>query len=280
MDLAEQYLGENRPALAEEMLDTIDEEFLRFDLRARHDLLAARALASQGEFWDAFDDHLRNYAERHRFRPENEQAIALQLELGKLLLERDDGLWPFYDDRDDAVDVLINLLSNNPGHPSGAAALRLIATEEERDERWEIAQLRYEELLSTYPNSEWAPFARYRQAMTTYLQIQGSAYDQAQIRLARNELTSFLQGNAIRPEFAQTARAALKQTEIWLAERELRIADFYRQVGSVPGERQHLGFLLEQFPDAAEAEEARERLTALGSAEPVDGDGTPAEGDL
>src|SRR5690606_16259706 len=135
------------------------------------------------------------------------------------------------------------------------------------DERWDEARRRYEQILAESPESEWAPLAAFRRAMSIHADLLGPEYDLPQMVRARNELRDYLATEPEREDFRGPAAAALAEVEDWIGQRHMIDAEFYRTVGNEAGERFHLRRLLADTPEHELVPAATERLAELGAGE-------------
>lgn len=196
-------------------------------------------------------------------RPE---AIALEFEAGSRLSRSDRGFWFFWSDKRGAKTCLEHLTTRYPNCPQFAEAMHLLGTLAIERRDFVLAEARYRELLRRFPDSEWAPVARYQYAMSIYLSLYGPDYDLDRMETAARELEVYLSSNPENPQFRAEADAAFATLRDWRSTRHLTIADFYRTVGNKPGEIEHLHLACEpQFAGCDASIEATQRLAELGN---------------
>lgn len=250
LDLARAYLDRGDADTTIGILDALELDSMTNDEQARAEAIRIQALYESEEYWDAFRV-AREFVEQHRFSELAGTIEEFEFLTGKALIRDDD---------EDGVTILQHFVERFPASQHAAEAYKLLGEFEFKEENYEIAEVRFSDLLRFHPTSEWAAFARFRLAMTSFLRVRGPEYDFAQMTLARNELRDYLALDPERPEFRRDAQNALAQTEAWLARRHVIIADFYRTVGSAAGERMHLERASVGFPGTAAGRAAAIRL--------------------
>lgn len=235
-------------------------------LQPRYEMALARAQAGEGQLWEAFET-IRDFPDDHPHSPLRDQVVALQFELGRTLVRTGRGFLFFWSDRVGGRTCLEHLVTRYPDSPYLADALRILGELDYEDGDYQLAQERFRELLRKRPESEWAPFARFRFAMSIVAELRGSDYDLDQMMHATREMQAFLENPPENPEFVREAEAALQRLLRWQAERHLSIADFYRRVGNERGELVHLErAAAPEFAATDAAATARRRLADLGHA--------------
>lgn len=257
--------GELGPALQE--LDDWPRDEVPPRLLDRRDLAQARALFAADRAFEAFEVLRDLFAERPRSEL-RAAAVELQWQIGKYLIGTGRSFWFFWSDRRAGRTVLEHLVANHPDSTELADALRLLGDLAFEDRDFTLAQARFRDLLRSRPESEWTVYARYRFAMSIVASLQGPAYDQDRMQHAERELREFLAGQPENPEFVAAATAALDRVVGWQAERELRIAHFYRTVDNRPGYRLHLDRACDErfagTPAGQQARAEREQAAEAG----------------
>lgn len=260
-DAEAQMQAGNHEAVVDD-LEGSDRESFPLQLRERRDLLLARAQQATGEEFEAFVT-IREFSDRYPHSALRDAVVQLTYELGRTLIRSDAGFLFFWSDRRGGQTALEHLITRYPENPWLADALRLLGDEAFERGDLLLAQERYRDILRRRPESEWAPYARFRYAMSLYGTLQGAEYDQDQMVHAQRELTDYLATNPENPEFAATARRSLDQILRWRAERELLIAGFYEVVGNEPGRLRHLELAAaDEFADTEAGKRARAQLAA------------------
>lgn len=272
---ARQLLAAGQLADARDLLTQHDPEQFAQAQQAEHELLLARAWHGLGDSWEAFRV-LRDFADDHPHSDLREEVIDLEFAAGSSLSRSDGGFWFFWSDRRGARSCLEHLITRYPTCQHVPDALRILGEMALEDRNYDDAETRFRELLGRHPESEWAPLARFRFAMSIYQSLRGPDYDLDKMESATRELRVFLEKPPDNPTFVAEAGAALAQLLSWRAQRHLDVAAFYQRIGNAAGEQSHLEqAAAAEFAHTAAAATARERLGELGRALPL----PPADAD-
>jgi outer membrane protein assembly factor BamD (BamD/ComL family) len=275
LDDAQQLLAGGDVQGARDLLLTYDGSQFAQALRPRYEVLLARAHLALDDPWAAFLV-LRDFADQHPHSELRDQAVELEFQAGSALLRRGGGFLFFWSDRRAARTCLEHLITRYPNCDQLADSLRLLGEMAMEDRDWLGAEERFRELLRRHPESEWAPLARFRFAMSIVASLRGPEYDLEKMESASKELRAFLDNPPENPTFVAEATAALQRLLAWRAERHLRIAEFYRRVGNGPGEVEHLhAATVAEFAATEAAAAARQRLSELGNPPPLSAGGRP-----
>ena len=264
LDEAAALLGIGQPADARAVLEAVDKDVYPPPQKARYGLLLARATYHTGEPWAAFQ-LLRRFPDDHPHNEDRLEVEQLVFDIGEELSRSDKKFFIFSSDRADSQVILTHLIQRYPRTTHLADALQILGEMAFEDEDYLRAHARFKDLLQQQPDSEWAPLARFRIAMSEFRVLEGPEYDMEQMLLARNELESFLANPPESPSFVSEARAALQVVVSWMAERHLMIADFYKTIGNPVGERHHLQMASREFTDTDSGKTATERLATLAT---------------
>jgi outer membrane protein assembly factor BamD (BamD/ComL family) len=274
--VAEQIMTEVAQRLEDSDLDGAADQLFEYEetsfleaWQPRYAVLRARIHLQQKDPWEAYLA-LREFADNHPHSELRNDAIALQFEAGQQLALSDGGFLFFWSDKRGARTCLEHLTTRYPNCPQFPEAMQLLGklALEKRD--YQLAEERYRELLRRFPESEWAPLARFQFAMSIYLSLRGADYDLDRMESASRELDVYLQGNPENPDYRAQAEVALETLRNWRAERHLSIAAFYQRVDNRPGEVEHLHLALaSEFAGTWAADDATERLHELGDPKPA-----------
>ena len=267
LDEAETLLGAGEPEQARRLLEFFDQDVYPPTQKARYQLLLAQATLRTGEPWSAYGI-VRRFPDEFPhsdLRPELEQLI---FECGRQLSVSDKSFFIFSSDREDGQTVLEHLIQRYPRTTYLADALQILGAMAFSNGEYSLAHTRFKDLLQQQPDSEWAPLARFRIAMSEFRTLQGPRYDMQQMRLARNELEGFLVTRPESPELVAEAEAAQRVVVDWKAQRHLVVANFYKAIGNRYGERHNLSMASQQFPDTDAGRIAAERLAAMATEDP------------
>lgn len=271
---AEARLSADDPDGALDALAPIEGEQCPRRLGDRRDILTARAELARGELWSAYLA-LEKFSDLHPHSDLRQTAVEMLWQIGTGLLARDGGFLFFWSDRRAGRTVLEHLITRHPDTQRLADALRILGDMAFEDENFEIAQQRFRDIILNRPESEWYVYAQFRFAMSIVASLQGPDYDLDRTEHATRELNTFLASQPENPELLAETRRALATLREWQVERHLTIADFYRRVGNVPGQRYHLELATrEEFADVpAYARAVAERDALASSLQPANGPG-------
>ena len=269
LDDSQQLLAAGDAAGARDLLLAHGEASFAQSLQPRYEVLLARAHIALGDPWAAFLV-LRDFADHHPHSELRDQAVELQFQAGKALEKSGNSFLFFWSDRRAARTCLEHLITRYPNCDQLADALHLLGEMAMEDRDWLGAEERYRELLRRHPESEWAPKARFRFAMSIVSALRGPEYDLEKMEIASKELRAFLDNPPEIPQYVAEATAALQRLLSWRAERHMHIANFYQRVGNRTGEVEHLhAATVPEFAATEAAAAARQRLQELGNPAPL-----------
>ncbi|MGC6489587.1 MAG: tetratricopeptide repeat protein [Planctomycetota bacterium] len=239
-------------------------------LRDRRDLARARAEFGRGQLWESYL-LLERFSDDHPLSDLRPQVTELIWSVGSALIERDESLWILWSDRSAGRMVLEHLVMRHPDTPRLADALRLLGDMAFAAGDYELAQIRYREIILERPNSDWRFYANFRFAMSIVAGLRGPDYDLEGMQQAVTELRTFLRTAPENPQMVREAEAALAQVLSWQVQRHLDVVAYYRTLGNFPGQLHHARLAtapeFEQTPGYAAAVALRERLEAVPAAE-------------
>lgn len=240
----------------------------------RRDILTAEAELARGELWRAYLA-LEKFSDVHPHSELRQKAVEMLWQIGRGLIERDGGFLFFWSDRGAGRTVLEHLITRHPDTQHLADALRILGDMAFEDENYELAQQRFRDIILNQPESEWRVYAQFRFAMSMVASLQGPDYDLDRTEHAARELNTFLATQPENPELLAETERALATLRQWQVERHLTIADFYRRVDNVPGQRYHLELATRpEFADVpAYARAVAERDALLRALPPAGGAG-------
>ena len=264
LDEAAALLGVGQPADARALLEAVDRDIYPPPQKARYGLLLARATYHTGEPWAAFQ-LLRRFPDDFPHSENRLEVEQLVFDIGQEMSRSDKEFFIFGSDRTDSRAILTHLIQRYPRTTHLADTLQILGEMAFEDEDFLRAHARFKDLLQQQPDSEWAPLARFRIAMSEFRVLEGPEYDLEQMQLARNELENFLANPPESPSFVAEARAALQVVVSWMAERHLLIADFYKTIDNRVGELHHLQVASREFADTESGKTAAERLATLAA---------------
>lgn len=242
-------------------LQRIDPESYVGEDRERYRLAVGTALYQSGSLWQAHRQ-LRDFPQDHPFSQLLGQVEELEYRIGRELMRSEGGFLFFTSDAEDGRVVLEDFIVRFPRSRSLPDALHLLGDQAFQERRFQLARERYSQLVAERPDSEWATLARFRIAMSRYLDLQGAEYDQVQTQMAHNELRDFLAAGPENPTMREEAQAAMTVTRHWLAEKRLLIADYYHRIGVPEAERRQLELAAAEYADTPAGQKAAGRLKA------------------
>ena len=178
-------------------------------------------------------------------------------------------LWTTISARGLGYEMLEVLLTRfeNPGFDYG----RFLMGEYQLDEGNYIkAYENYQQLIREYPDSEWADLAQFRAAQATYRTCEGFEYDVEAALAAEEQLADYLRRYPTGNKVAE-AEALLAEIRAGLADRNMKIAEYYRDRADQPHSAAiYYATVLRLYPATEEAREAAEELRELVARHPGD----------
>lgn len=232
-------------------------------LQPRYELTLARAYKALNQDWLAFTT-VQDFADRYPHSELREQVVELIYEVGKTLTESDSGFLFFWSDRRGGRQCLEHLITRYPDAEQLAHALLILGEMAFADQKYDLAQERFRDLLTRRPDSEWRQRARFRFAMSRVASLRGPEYDLDEMQHASRELVDFLAKPPENQAFVDAARESLQRVLGWQADRYIIIANFYRTIGNRPGELASLQrAMAENLAGTPAAASAKARLQLL-----------------
>jgi outer membrane protein assembly factor BamD (BamD/ComL family) len=135
--------------------------------------------------------------------------------------------------------------------------------------QFEEAVLNFDQILNRYPQSEWTHEARFLRAESFLRTNDGPDYDRESLLRAQRDFEDYIRiverSEALRTEYAdrlKEAKAMLLDTNERLAEKSIRIADFYRSQERFEAERIYLEAAARRYPTTEAGKAAADRLAA------------------
>lgn len=259
LSLAEEWLAAGRAADAVALLKSFDAEQYQGTALERYTARRGSALLESGKpflAWYVVQNFTRDHPYVSQYYSDVEEV---EFEAGRRLIESTWSFLIFANDSDEGQMILEHFIQHFPRSRKVPDALALLGAKAFREKEWSLARTRYTTLRLEHTDSEWAPLAQYRVAMSGFHKLVGPAYDQAEMRATERELAGFLATKPQNPGFQAEATRALGIVREWIARREMQNAAFYRTIGNAAGERIHLAAAAE-YPDTVAGREARARI--------------------
>jgi outer membrane protein assembly factor BamD (BamD/ComL family) len=259
--IAEEWLEAGRAKEARDLLNAFDAEQYEGAALERHTARRGLAYLRSGDPYLAYYV-VRNFTNDHPYVSKYYGDVEwIEYEAGRQMIESTWSFLFFANHSDDGKMILEHFIQHFPRSRYMPDALQLLGAKAFRERDWNLARARYTTLRLEHPDSEWAPLAQYRVAMSGFASLVGPAYDQAEMRATERELAGFLATQPQNPAFAAEATRALGLVREWIARREVVNADFYRTIGNAQGERLHLAAAARDYPDTVAGREAQARLS-------------------
>ena len=167
----------------------------------------------------------------------------------------------FHDvDHAKAIEFFQEVIDNFPYSDYATRAELKIADTHFEQRNFEEARSFYQDFVELHPNHEQVPYAIYRNGLCSFERIRAIDRDQEPTREAIAQFRVLLERYP-RSEHSQEARQRLKEAEDLLAERELRIANFYYEQELYHAALERFRRALETYPDH---EANRETIARMG----------------
>ncbi len=233
-------------------------------LRDRALFLNAEALYRYGDRVKAFfylDELMDEYPESRLFYT----ALDKQYQIADGFLNgyksRFVGL-AILDRQDEAIEMLYRVQQRSPGSPLAEKALLRTADYFYADAQYDLAADAYQAYARAYPRSSQLARVRLRQAFSNYAQFRGLKFDATPIIDARVQLSDMI------VQFPEVARQENLQEIIERIDRTFArklyvTADFYRRTQQPTSAVYTYRFLINSYPDAPEAGQAKTELTHM-----------------
>lgn len=229
----------------------------------RRDLAIAAAEFGRAEYWEAFLV-LDSFSDDHPLSELRPQVIELLWSIASALLEQDSSFWIFWSDRAGARAVLEHLITRHPDTQRLADALRILGDMAFDAQDYEMAQIRYREIILERPDSDWRFYANFRFAMSIVAGLRGPDYDLDGMKVAATELRTFLRTATENPGMVREAEQALARVLAWQVRRHLEVAAYYRTLNNQQGQLHHARLATqEEFEGAPGYDEATALLEQL-----------------
>ncbi len=247
----------------EEAFDRLVERFEKEPQAAYPDValwLAANALIENGQRIKGFY-YLDQLLDEHSGSPLYYPAALKQYEIADSYLRNRSDRAFFFPVRmhDEAIEMLFRVQQRLPGSPLAEQALKRTADFYFSQGDYDFAEDAYGVFIDRFPRSEQIPTVRLKQAYSNVLQYNGPRYDPTTLLDASAQLRQF---SAEFPEIArqQNIPGLLQWIDEQLAEKLMITADFYRRTGDPEAGRLLLARVTQEYPDTAQAEDARRDL--------------------
>jgi outer membrane assembly lipoprotein YfiO len=166
---------------------------------------------------------------------------------------------PFLNQDDEGVEILFRIQERAPGSPIAERSLLRTADHYYDSSQFDLAADAYAAYVRSYPRSPDVPRVRLRQAFASLAQFRGLRFDATPVIDAKAQLQDI---QSEYPQLAEQENVAdvLERIDGILAARVAQTADFYRRTNEPKAAVHNWRYLVDNFPDTAEAARAREQL--------------------
>ena len=226
------------------------------------------------------DELLDYYPESRLFYPALEKQYGIADRFLKGYKRKFLGI-PFLTTDDEGVEILFRIQERAPGSPIAERALLRTADHYYDDTQFDLAADAYSAYVRAYPRSPEVPRVRLREAFSSLAQFRGLRFDATPVINAKAQLEDI---QAEYPQLAEEENVAdvLERIDGILAARVAQTADYYRRTNAPQAAVHNWRYLVENFPETAEARKARAQLArapkwALELPPPVGGRGAEEE---
>ena len=167
--------------------------------------------------------------------------------------------FPFLSADDEAVEILFRIQERAPGSPIAERALLRTADYYYDASQFDLAGDAYGKYVERYPRSPDVPRVRLRQAFASLAQFRGLRFDATPVIDAKAQLQDI---QAEYPEMSAEENVAdvLERIDGILAARVAQTADFYRRTNEQQAAVYTWRYLIDKFPETADAAKARQQL--------------------
>jgi outer membrane assembly lipoprotein YfiO len=227
-----------------------------------------RGLFLLAEMYDQVGDKLRaffhldelmdTYPESRLFFPALEKQYAIADRFLRGYKRRFLGI-PFISTEEEGVEILFRIQERAPGSPIAERSLLRTADFYYDDSQFDLAADAYSAYVHAYPRSPEVPRCRLREAFASLAQFRGLRFDATPVINAKTQLENI---NAEYPDLAnrENVKDVLERIDGILAARVATTAEFYVRTHEPRAAVYNWRYLIENFPNTAEAARARKKL--------------------
>ncbi|MFZ5763962.1 MAG: outer membrane protein assembly factor BamD [Thermodesulfobacteriota bacterium] len=127
----------------------------------------------------------------------------------------------------------------------------------------------YEGFAKNHPTNEALPYVLFQLGMCYYMQIDTIDRDPGHAFDAQNAFSKLLTMYPQSP-YTEEAKAKIRVVRDFLAGHEMYVATFYLKTNKIEQSKARLRYLLDNYPDSAEAPHAQEILAKLEAGQPIE----------
>lgn len=207
------------------------------------------------------DELLDTYPESRLFYPALEKQFSIADRFLKGYKLRFLGV-PLLSTDDEGIEILFRIQERAPGSPIAERSLLRTADYYYDHSQFDFAADAYAAYVRSFPRSPEVPRVRLRQAFSSLAQFRGLRFDATPVIDAKAQLEDI---QAEYPEMSEreNVRDVLDRIEGILAARVAQTADFYQRTNEPRAAAYNLRYLIENYPDTAEADRARRQLERI-----------------
>lgn len=208
-----------------------------------------------------FDEVLDYYPDSRYFYPSLERQYEIADQYLKGYKRRFLGL-PLMDANTEATEMLYRIQQRAPGSPLAEKALLRVADFYYSRAEYDLAGDAYAAYIRSYPRSPLIPRVRLRQAFSALAQFRGIRFDSTPVIDARQQLLDLARAH---PQLAEEENVAalIERIDTALAQKLLVTADFYRRTHKPVASAYYYRYLMRQYPDSPEAQQASALIKRL-----------------
>ncbi len=231
--------------------------------------LLGEALFMRKHFWQAYEQYER--VVENTSGDLFYKALAREVDVARAFLSGEKRIvWKFLrlPAYDDGITILDRVWERAPGTPLGELALKLKADYYFTTGQMDLAQDEYANLAREYPNGRYTQLALLRAAVAAEAAFPGILFDDRPLIEARER---YMQFRRLDPAFAkqQQVDERLRAIDEREAEKHLRIAQWYERTERPEAAAYYYRWVIEHYPDALVADQARQALNRLNARAPT-----------
>jgi outer membrane assembly lipoprotein YfiO len=268
LDQAEELLRQQDPKTAKKVLLAWEKGHKKSPARDRCIFLLADVFYQQDDRFKSFfycDELMDEYPDSKLFQA----ALQKQFDIANAYLNgyKDTFLgMRIVDESAEAVQMMWRIQQRAPGSPLAEKGLLYTADYYFGDRDYDLAEDAYNFYVHSYPHSDRVPQVKLRAAFSSLAQFRGVKFDATNIIDARAQLLVIQREY---PELAaeENVQTVLDQIDSAFAKKLLDQGEYYQRTGELRGAVYQFRFLVQTYPNAPEAWEARNRLSRMPASE-------------
>ena len=172
---------------------------------------------------------------------------------------------------EEALEMLEDIVANNPGTEMAEQAIRTRATYFYRTGDFASAAMEFDRLAREFPRARFAPMAILRSGYSSLASFPGVEFDASPLAEAQEKFVQFQKSH---PQFAEQHQVDvyLDQITNCLAEKAFVVAEYYERVKQPGPAAIYYESIVRRWPDTTWSARAQNRLDVMGylSGEPAE----------